>query len=202
MNFSCITALVLGALLLTSAPALAQSSGPDVKDQAVVPASVEEFNPYAAVYEPEEGEDVVPNIESPSLLFELLTAPGVCPVGSTQARRIPCALVADGELRPIFKIESRDKIWTLVKGKLALVTVGDLWHVRKFDEPFDPYNPQRTTEVLGYEQNKKNCALGMNCVPEVRYTAFGSGRVLTSQCVTLIWDTTPARCRFWESSRK
>lgn len=184
MNFSCINVALAGIFLVCALPVFAQTK---------------DFNPYAAVFESEEGETATPYIKSANALYTLLTDPDACPIGSMQARRVPCALVADGELRPVFKIEGPERIWTLVRGELALVSVEDLWHVRKFDVPFDPYNPQRTSDVLGYAQNKKNCATsGTHCVPEARFTLFSGGRILTANCVTLIWDGEPARYKFLE----
>lgn len=139
----------------------------------------------------------IEGISSAQELYDLLTSANRCPEKKTVQRRVPCAFVSYTaltdqhlSLRPVFKVEGPNTIWTFLDGKLAEITRDDLFEANdlgtSLGTPGKRYPP---VVVIGYFENKVNC--GDSKLPCIDASHFGmflsSSSVLTYGCADQIW---------------
>jgi hypothetical protein len=158
-------------------------------------------------------------IDRPEDLFSLLTRKGRCQPGKTVKSGVPCAYVSYASpgtredayresLRPIFKVESEDHIWTFLNSRLSLARIDDLLNVEDLADASGPERrtSYRPTALVGYDENQANCARsdGKSCVDAAHFLVFNRKKLLTPGCMDEIWNKRggatgsghQSRCRF------
>gem|GEM_PF-5713137 len=182
--------LFLVLLLSFQQPPDEVDDGPDVLWVSEEPSS---FDPATLGMQP---------VQDPTRLFELLTADGRCPVRKVQKAPTPCALISyappgtdqaayENSLRPVFKVESRDAVWTFIDGKLVKTSISKLISVSDLNDQNDAervsYSP---TAILGYQENRSSCSRASDsmCLAERNFMWFGRRPdILTPGCIEQIW---------------
>lgn len=168
MNFSCIIAAFAG-LFLACAPVYAQESG-RVFAVAKAPADPPQADPLSCssgTFKP--ACYGIVEFETSDEMYELLVAEGRCK--SLAEKGEPCALIyqekVDGEGRaynylPVFKVESKGKIWTIYDGKLTRVSADALYFTTTLIRGATA--KYRSFAVVGNGENRENCARGAPCL--------------------------------------
>ncbi len=151
-------------------------------------------------------------------LYKVLTASRRCNPDKASKPREPCAFISyapsgsnveayANTLRPVFRIISRDKVWSVVDGRLARVNVENLAIARDLREPSgDPTDKAYpAVAVIGWTENLDRCKSKKKCIDMAYYQKLVSEvGILTSGCVDEIWNPKggataigeQARCRF------
>lgn len=169
--------VIAGVLLVMTAPAFAQSSGsgPVTEDQEIVLASSDGASttpPLKEVFDPTSYGIVL--FEEPDDLFLRLTEIGRCPVNEMAPERQPCAFIyyertaGDGRefnFKPVFKVESKTKIWTIHDGALDKFSVQNLY-LDKVQIKGQPTTEYQSFGVVGNEENAANCSAERGCLSQ------------------------------------
>jgi hypothetical protein len=151
-------------------------------------------------------------------LYKVLTGSRRCNPEKASKPREPCAFISyapsgsneeayTNTLRPVFRIISRNKVWSIIDGRLARVSVDNLAVARDLREP----SGERTDKaypavgVIGWTENLDRCKSKKKCIDMAYYRKLLSEvGILSSGCVDEIWNPKggatgvgeQSRCRF------
>lgn len=151
-------------------------------------------------------------------LYKALTASGRCDPGKPSKPREPCAFISyapsgsneeayTNTLRPVFRIISRDKVWSIVDGRMARISVENLAVAKDLREPSGEATDKAypAVAVIGWAESVERCKAKKKCIDMSYYQKLVSDvGILTSGCVDEIWNPKggatavgeQARCRF------
>lgn len=140
-------------------------------------------------------------VEDSDELFDLLIADGRCPVGKRQDPGAPCALISyappntrvdafENALRPVFRVESASRVWTILDGSLALVDVSKLLATTDLLDSGSGPMTYVPTALIGYRENTANCErLGRDhCLDSDNFSQYLESGFLTLACKEKIWS--------------
>jgi tetratricopeptide (TPR) repeat protein len=131
-------------------------------------------------------------------LYDLLTQPGRCPPNKMAEPRQPCALIlyrpvedtADtlaANFKPVFKVVSRNAIWTIHDKELQKVKIENLYYDEEqiIGKKNTIYN---SVALVGNAENDANCAASKPClshlVSQDMFRMYGN---MPDRVVTVIW---------------
>lgn len=130
---------------------------------------------------------VPPEVRDSAELYRELILPDRCPPHYTVRRRVPCSVIDEGgQYRPVFLVESPERIVTLIGGRFSEVTVSDLARAWQFEDG----DTQKTSgAVTGYTENQKACAAhAPSCIPASVFLAYAQDRkTISSACADQVW---------------
>jgi hypothetical protein len=148
-------------------------------------------------------------------LYEALTGSRRCNPEKPSKPREPCAFISyapsgsneeayANTLRPVFRIFSRDKVWSVVDGRLARISVDQLEVARDLREPSgDPTDKAYpAVGVIGWAENLDRCKAKKKCIDMTYYQKLVSEvGILSDGCVEEIWNPKSGATGVGEQSR-
>lgn len=139
-------------------------------------------------------------LSKPSDLYTALTATGRCDEGSKANAGTVCALISyvplgadpkayDKTLRPVFRVSSSERIWTIIDGKLARVSASSLEIADDFRDQGASVPPLPVIAVAGVRENEDRCNADLPCVDISYYLQLiDEVGILSNGCVDEIWN--------------
>lgn len=206
------------ASVLCLTVSMAQAQPPPARGYDDTYADLIGPQPLPDLFDP--GDLGMARVDDPQKLLELLTHEDRCPPRKRGTSGIPCALISyapektlkesyASSLRPVFRLEGDERVWTFLDTELSLVQISNLWEVSDLHDANLPGVTYRPTAVVGYEENNANCSRRgpEKCVDPSHFKMFVEWGYLTPACLDEIWNGrrggasgvgVQSRCRFSE----